>query len=73
MAKKAIKSKENGLQQLKISLNSFPFIVNKANLLYITFFTEIEMKLEKSINSMEVNESQYSHFSWWLIFIDFLY
>ena len=40
---------------------------------YITFFTEIEMKHEKSINSMEINESQYSHFSWWLIFIDFLY
>ena len=55
MVKKAIKSKENRLQQLKIDFEFLSFYHEQSKALAITFFTEIGMKREKSLKSMKID------------------
>ena len=53
--KRCGQERKMGSNNLKFSLNSFPFIENKGNLLSITFIAEIKTKQEKSITVMKID------------------
>jgi len=53
---KQFNQRKMGSNDKKFSLNSFLFIVNKANVLSITYFTEIKTKQENSVILMKIDK-----------------